>query len=778
MKHRFIYWMWGIYVSILVLCVGFIACVKMGWIGYMPQLDELQNPINRFASQIFSADGKLLGTWSRNENRVFVPYDSIAPCVFEALVATEDVRFFEHSGIDARALGRAVIKRGILGNKEAGGGSTITQQLAKQLYSESAKSTFHRLLQKPIEWVIAVELERHYTKQEILTLYLNYFDFLHNAVGIRTAAKVYFNKHPMDLTPSEAALLVGMCKNPSYYNPVRVPDRCVQRRNVVFEQMVKAGYLSEADAQSLEQTPLGLDFHPLDHKDGGATYLREYLRRIMMAKKPEKSDYRDWQMQQYYEDSCAWEEDPLYGWCNKNFKRDGTPYDIYTDGLKVYTTVDTRMQRHAENAMRKHMRYLQAAFDREGRSKPNYPYANSVGMDRIQRITQKAVRNSERYRVLKAAGASEAEIQQAFNTPVRMTVFTYDGDVDTTMSPLDSIKYYKSFLRSSLVSIEAKTGYVRAYVGGLDYRYFQYDMAFVGRRQVGSTMKPFVYALAMQNGWSPSDRVPCRRRTYDCGTFKWTPKGNGGGMQTLKWGLTTSNNWVTAELMSQIDDTGLALTDMLKDFGIRNGNIKPSMVLCLGACELTVGEMASAYTAFANKGLHCAPILVTRIEDATGKVYEIKPRMNSVITEESSYAMIDMMESVINNGTGRRLRSYVHGPVAGKTGTTNENSDGWFVAYTPRLVTACWVGGEDRDIRFNSTAYGQGAAAALPIWGLYMKSIYEDPSMDYDPRQPFERPEGYMETLNAYHDAPVYSHGHSTGGQGDANAATEEALFE
>ena len=561
--------MWSVFVLLVLLVAGGFYCIREGWIGYMPPLDELQSPISKYASQIITSDGKVIGTWSRNENRVFVDYDSISPYVFQALVATEDVRFYEHSGIDVRALGRAIVKRGLLRHHEAGGGSTITQQLAKQLYSSTTESTTRRLMQKPIEWVIAVELERHYTKEEILTLYLNYFDFLHNAVGIKTAAQVYFNKQPRDLTITEAATLIGMCKNPSYFNPVREPERCRERRNVVLHQMLKAGYITDAEYAEHCEKPLALNFHRVDHKDGQAAYLREYLRRIMMAKEPNKADYRAWQQQQYYADSLAWAKDPLYGWCNKNFKKDGTPYDIYVDGLKVYTTIDSRMQRYAEEAVRGHVGlYLQKQFEKERASSPNFPYASSLSSADVKRSLQRAMQQTDRYRLMKQAGASDEEIQKAFNTPVQMTIFTYQGEKDVQMTPMDSIRYYKSFLRSGLVSIDPSNGYVKAYVGGLDYTHFQYDMAMVGRRQVGSTMKPFVYTMAMEDGYTPNSTILNVQRTYG----GWTPRNSSrsryGEAVTLKWGLSQSNNWITAELMYQIDPYGTRLVDYLHEFGV------------------------------------------------------------------------------------------------------------------------------------------------------------------------------------------------------------------
>lgn len=749
MRRKFIRILWSTFGGIIGIAFLGILFVEWGWIGNMPDFDELQNPISKYASQVFSADGALMGTWSRSENRVFVAQEEISEHVFHALVATEDARFYDHCGIDGRALGRAIVKRGMLGQKNAGGGSTITQQLAKQLYSTTASSSIQRLLQKPIEWVIAVELERHYTKDEIITLYLNYFDFLHNAVGIKTAAKVYFGKSPKKLTVPEAALLIGMCKNPSYYNPVREGDRCLQRRNVVLQQMAKYGYLTAAEAEQYSRQPLGLHYHRVDHKEGTCTYLREYLRRILMAERPDRSTYASWQEQQYYADSLAWETDPLYGWCNKNTKHDGSHYDIYTDGLKIYTTIDTAMQRYAEQAVYAHVaKYLQPAFEREKAGSATFPYSKNLSSSEVKQILDRAMRQSERYRQLKAAGASEEEIRHNFATKTPMSVFTYRGEVDTLMSPMDSIRYYKKFLRAGMMSLDPATGAVKAYVGGLNYQYFQYDMCMVGRRQVGSTMKPFVYALAMQDGMTPDDRAYCGPRTYTVAGQAWSPRNTSharqGSMVPLRWGLAQSNNWVTADLMNTIDATGVRLVELLHNFGVANPSIYPSIALCLGSCDITVAEMASAYTAFVNRGIRCAPLLVSRIEDADGRILaEFTTRTNEVLSEESAYYMIDMMRGVIDHGTGSRMRS-MYGftaPIAGKTGTSNNHSDAWFVGYVPRLVTACWVGGEDRDIHFNSMAYGQGSAAALPIWAYYMTKVYRDPRHLYNQEEEFDIPE-------------------------------------
>ena len=750
MRKLFVYFLWTLlFVTVISCAVAFYAIDK-GWIGYMPPIEDLQNPINRYATQIYSADGKIIGTWNYNrENRVLVDYTKLSPWLVKALVATEDARFYQHSGIDFYALGRAIIKRGLLGQKSAGGGSTITQQLAKQLYSEHAKSTLERVLQKPIEWVIAVNLERNYTKDEIITMYLNYFDFLHNAVGIKTASNVYFSKEPKDLSVTEAATLVGLCKNPSYYNPVRNPERGKERRNVVLAQMRKAKFLTDAEYEKYSAEPIALKFHVADHKEGLAVYLREFLRRYLTAKKPERALYPSWNMVKFYNDSINWETDPLFGWCNKNKKRNGENYSIYTDGLKVYTTIDSKMQAYAEQAAYQHVaKYLQPAFLKENQKKANAPYSSNLSKEQVRQILNRNIRQSERYRALRENGASEEEVQQSFRTPVRMSVFTYHGSVDTTMTPLDSIKYYKSFLRTGFVSVCPQNGHVKAYVGGLNYEYFAYDMVMDGRRQVGSTIKPYLYSLAMENGFSPCDVAPNVQQTYMVAGKPWTPRNGSkaryGEMVTLKWGLQQSNNWISAYLMSRLNPQ--AFVDLLREYGIRNPEIHPSMSLCLGPCDISVGEMASAYTAFVNHGIRAALMFVTKIEDGDGNVIaQFQPRMNEVISEESANKMLYMLKSVVDGGTASRLRRIYNlkGEIGGKTGTTNNNSDAWFMGITPTLVNACWVGGDDRDIHFDTMTMGQGAAMALPIFGLYMQKIYADQQLGYNENAFFDVPEGY-----------------------------------
>ena len=741
-----------IFLAVIVLAIVIVfVSISKGWIGYMPPVEELENPSYKFATEIFSEDEKVLGTWSYSkENRVYTAYKDLSPSIINALIATEDVRFVEHSGIDAKALFRAFVKRGLMFQKNAGGGSTLSQQLAKQLFTENvARNTLQRLFQKPIEWVIAVKLERYYTKEEILSMYLNKFDFLNNAVGIKTAAYTYFGCEPKDLKIEEAATLVGMCKNPSLYNPVRFNERSRGRRNVVLEQMRKAGYITDAECDSLQALPLKLTYNRVDHKEGLATYFREYLRGVMTAPKPVRSDYRGWQMQKFYEDSIAWETIPLYGWCAKNKKKDGTNYNIYTDGLKIYTTINSRMQQYAEDAVKEHLGdYLQPIFFKEKEGSKNAPYARSLPEKRVEELLTKAMKQTERYRLMKEAGASEQQIRKAFDTPEEMTVFSWKGDKDTIMTPMDSIRYYKSFLRTGFMSMDPANGHVKAYVGGPNYVYFQYDMAMVGRRQVGSTIKPYLYTLAMENGFSPCDQARHVEQTLiDENGTPWTPRNANdkryGEMVTLKWGLANSDNWISAYLMGKLNPYDLVR--LIHSFGVRNKAIDPVVSLCLGPCEISVGEMVSAYTAFANKGIRVAPLFVTRIEDSDGNVIStFAPQMEEVISASSTYKMLVMLRAVINEGTGGRVRRYgITADMGGKTGTTNDNSDAWFMGFTPSLVSGCWVGGDERDIHFGRMTYGQGAAAALPIWAMYMKKVYDDPTLGYDQQERFKLPEGF-----------------------------------
>ncbi|MCQ2111282.1 MAG: transglycosylase domain-containing protein [Bacteroidaceae bacterium] len=758
--------LWALFALGILSVAGVFFAIAHGWVGNMPSVEELENPIDKFATQIISSDGVLLGTYSNSrDNRVWVDYDELSPYLVKALVATEDVRFLNHSGIDMKALSRAVVKRLILQQKSAGGGSTLTQQLAKLLYTEHvARNTIQRALQKPIEWVIAVRIERYYTKEEILTMYLNKYDFCNNAIGIYTASNTYFGKEPIDLNAQEAAMLVGMCKNSSLYNPLRRPERTRERRNVVLSQMNKAGFLAHAEMDSLQQTDIVLDYHRVDHKMGLATYFREYLRLRMTKSKPEKKNYRGWQMQQFYEDSLDWANDPLYGWCNKNRNSRGDNYNLYSDGLKVYVTIDSRMQQYAEDAVDEHLRnYLQPTFFRVKGNKAPAPFSRNLSSADLEKIMNKAMEDTDRYKSLVKAGKSKEEIKEIFNTPREMTIFSYSGDIDTVMSPMDSLRYLKYFLRTGFMAMEPSTGYVKAYVGGPDYRQFQYDMVTTGRRQVGSTIKPYLYSLAMESGFSPCDQAVNETQTILTeGGQIWRPKDDGkemiGQLVSIKWGLSRSNNNITAYLMSKLSP--YEFKNILHEYGLRNQAIEPVPSLCLGTCDVSVAEMVSAYTAFPNKGIRTQPLYVTRIEDADGNTLStFTAHSNEVISAESSYKMIDMMRAVINEGTGMRVHNYTRVDCGGKTGTTDNHSDAWFIGYTPELVAGCWVGGEDRDIHFDSMEFGQGSRMALPIWGLFMQKVYKNAStLGYSADARFDIPEGFDPCAGNARQADATSH--------------------
>lgn len=758
-KKKFFIWFWTLFFAGFLCIFGIFYSISKGWIGYMPPLEELQNPNYKYATEIYSSDMQVLGSFfSNKENRVNANYDELPNNIVKALIATEDVRFESHSGIDSWALIRVFFKRVILGQKSAGGGSTITQQLAKQLYSPPADNIFYRLIQKPVEWVIAVRLERLYTKQEIITMYLNKFDFLNNAIGIKTASQVYFGVAPKDLKTEESATLVGMLKNPSYFNPLRRNERTRERRDVVLSQMEKADFLTESECDSLQKLPLTLDFHRVDHKLGLAPYFREYLRIALTAKKPDRKNYASWQLKKYgkfYMDSLAWEKDPLYGFCEKNPKADGSLYNIYTDGLKIYTTIDSRMQRYAEESVREHFSELQTAFFKEKKNHRQAPFSYDISKKEVETIIQNAIRQSERYRLLKKRNASQKEIDAEFNTPVEMTVFSWDGPIDTVMSPKDSILYNKHFLRCGFMSINPKNGHVKAYVGGIDFSHFQYDMVNVGRRQVGSTIKPYLYTLAMNEGFWPCDKTINQEVTlYDANGNPYTPRNDSkqrlGEEVTLKWGLTNSNNWTSAYLMSLF--TPEKLVTLMRSFGIK-GQIDPVVSLCTGPCEVTLGEMVDAYTVFPNKGIRTSPIYVTKIEDSNRNVIAtFVPETQEVIDETTSFKMLDMLSSVVDEGTGVRIR-YKYGlkmPAGGKTGTTQNNSDGWFIGFTPSLVSGVWAGFEDRSVHFDNIAIGQGANMALPIWALYMKKVLEDPSLGYSAEETFDIPSYFNPNAGCY----------------------------
>ena len=738
---------------VLVGSIGvfvFFWLISAGKLGFMPTFEELENPNNRFASEVYFADGPIMNRYFEKENRKYIEYREIPQSVIDALIATEDVRFYDHSGVDVRGLFR--VAKGLLtANTSAGGGSTISQQLAKMLFPrESDLNVFELAIRKFREWVIAVRLEKSYTKEEILTMYLNKYDFLNLAVGISSAADIYFQVPLDSLKVEQAAMLIGMAKNSSYYNPVRRPELTLNRRNVVLSQMYKYDKITREECDSLKKLPLGLNFKRVDHKEGLATYFREYLRLFMTANKPDRKRYRD--LSQFRLDSVAWETNPLYGWCKKNVKVDGSHYDLYSDGLKIYTTLDSRMQKYAEEAVREHLSQdLQPLFDKEKVKKHRPPFSNDMTPTEIEEVLDRSIRQSERYRVLSKQGMSFKEIRKTFDQPLKMQVFTWNGIRDTVMTPLDSIKHYKSFFRSGFMVMQPQTGYIKAYVGGPDYRYFMYDMVSAGKRQVGSTIKPILYTLAMQEGLGPCDKVPNIPQTFILPTGEpWSARGGTkrqGEMVTLRWGLANSENNISAWVLKQF--TPEAVAQMAHKMGITSF-IDPVPSVFLGTAEITVKEMVAAYSIFANKGVYNSPLPVYRIEDKYGNVLqEFRPESREVITENTAYLMCNLLEGVVTGGTGVRLRyKYkLMNPMGGKTGTTQKHADGWFMGVTPDLVGGVWVGAEDRSIHFQNLANGQGASMALPIWAKFLLKAYADPRLKMSDR-PFDRPAGINKRLD------------------------------
>ncbi len=749
--RKFLIVFWSVVVAGILGTVFFFWLISTGRLGFMPTFEELENPNNRFASEVYFADGVLMNRYFEKENRRYAEYKDIPKSVIDALIATEDVRFYDHSGVDVRGLFRVV--KGILtGNtSSAGGGSTISQQLAKMLFPRQADlSVTDLVVRKFREWVIAVKLEKSYTKEEILTMYLNKYDFLNLAVGISSAADIYFQVPLDSLKVEQAAMLVGMAKNSSYYNPVRRPELTRERRNVVLYQMYKYDKITEAEYDSLVMLPLGLNFKRVDHKEGLATYFREFLRLYMTAGEPVRSQYRS--RSQFRLDSIAWVTDPLYGWCKKNTKIDGTPYDLYTDGLKIHVTLDSRMQEYAEEAVREHLsQELQPLFDQEKLEKDNPPFSNDITVEEIDDILTRSIVQSERYRKLKKAGLEPAEIRKTFYEPVNMQVFTWNGLRDTLMTPLDSIKHYKAFFRSGFMVMDPKNGHIKAYVGGPDYRYFMYDMVSNGKRQVGSTIKPILYTLAMQEGLGPCDKVPNIPQTFILADGKpWAARGGTkrqGEMVTLRWGLANSENNISGWVLKQF--TPQAVAEMARKMGITSF-IDPVPSIFLGTAEITVKEMVAAYAIYANKGVYNTPLPVTRIEDKYGNVLEsFRSESREVITENTAYLMCNLLEGVVTQGTGVRLRYryQLMNPMGGKTGTTQQHSDGWFMGITPELVGGVWVGAEDRSIHFQNIANGQGANMALPIWAKFLQKAYADPCLRLK-QGDFEMPYGIRKRLN------------------------------
>lgn len=758
-KHnKYLKIFWIIILSPIALGLFIIILTTFGWLGFMPTIEDLQNPSRDLASEVISEDGRTLGTFYLNENRNPVEYKDLSPFLVQALIAREDHRFNKHSGIDGVALFRVAFRTVLMRNTGQGGGSTLTQQLAKNLfprdtaeYKFSVTRNIVVALQKFKEWVIAAKLERNYTKEEILTMYLNTVPFSGDAFGIKAASRAFFNKSPDSLKIEEASVLIGLLQAPSKFNPVRNPERSQLRRNSVLQKMYEHGYISEQQYDSLINIPVKVSYNPQGHNSGKGTYFREKLRYVMTRNKPEKGNYGSYQS--FYEDSLEWETNPLYGWCNKNKKPDGTPYNLYTDGLRIYSTINYKMQGYAEEAVKEHLKgSLQPQFYKEKKGKKKAPFSNDLTDADIENVMKSAMRRTPRYRALKLDGLTETEIMKNFQTKTDMTVFSWRGDIDTTMTPWDSIRYYKAILRASFMAMDPHTGYIKAWVGGPDSKYFSYDGVKTQKRQVGSTIKPFVYTLAMQMGFKPCDKVLNVPVTFRDNDTTWTPKNSAptkydGKIVTLKWGLANSVNNISAYLIQQLKPE--LVVDIIKKMGVKS-HIDAVPSIFLGTSDITLYEMVGAYSSFANKGVYTEPIMVTRIEDKNGNIIStFQPQKVEAISENTAYLMLNLMEGVVQGGTATRLR-YKYNllmDMAGKTGTSQNHSDGWFMGITPDLVAGTWVGGEDRAVHFEYLGEGQAASTALPIYGLFMQKIYADKAINLT-QGPFEKPENFYIDLN------------------------------
>jgi len=728
-KKKIVKWFWILLVAPVVLLVTLLILV---WaLADIPSIEQLENPDTKLATQVIAEEGEILTTY-HIENRTFVSYEELAPSLVQAAVATEDKRFYQHSGVDLESLGRVLFKTLLSRDSSQGGGSTITQQLAKTLYPRGEHVGKVKMVWiKLKEWITAVKLERNYTKEEIVDMYLNAIFFGSNSYGISSAANQFFGKKPSELLTEESAVLVGMVNKPTRYNPAINPENALKRRNLVLDRMCGMKYISREECDSLQALPIVLTTRKGDRTTGVGPYFRDMLRRIMSAQKPKRSSY--YFQEDYVVDSLLWADDPVYGWLNKNSKSDGTPYDLDRDGLRIYTTINLKMQKYAEEAIVEHLsKDLQPAFRNELKYRRNPPFMADTDKAVIEKNMQQARRWSDRYRLMKAAGCSEKEIEDSFKEPVRMRVFTWEapGYRDTVLTPNDSILYYKSFFRAAFMAIEPGTGHIKAYVGGPDYRYFKYDNVRQGKRQVGSTIKPFLYTQAMESGMTPCDpvlnspvviAVPTEEET-------WSPQDThaDGTMVDLTWGLAHSSNSVSAHLMKQLGAP--SMVSMMRKMGI-GGFIDPVVSLCVGSADLSVYDMVTAYNTYPSGGIYTTPIFVTRIEDSDGNVLgQFSDRKREAVSRRATGEMISMMQAVVDSGTGVRLRlKYgLKGEIAGKTGTTNDNSDGWFIGYTPNITAGVWVGAEDRYVHFANTNLGQGANMALPIWGIWMKKVLAD----------------------------------------------------
>lgn len=744
-------WFWIILCAPVALILLLLLLTRLWAFGKLPTFEELENPKSNLATEIYSDDGEMIGSFFI-QNRSYVDYNELSPALVAALISTEDMRFYSHSGIDFISLARVAVKTLALGNRRQGGGSTITQQLAKNLYprdtavynnpiSKGSKLVISKLK----EWITAVMLEYNYTKEEIITMYLNTVPYGSNAYGIKSAARTFFNKLPSELNVQEAAMLVGVVNAPTRYSPRSNPDRALARRNTVISRMREKGYLTRAQRDSIQALPIELDFRPISHNAGTGTYFREMLRMVMTSGKPSRESFGpgaagDWDYRQAVE---QWESNPLYSWCDKNVKANGQPYDLYRDGLKIYTTVNATMQRYAEQAVWEQMgETVQPMMDRVTKARGSV--FSDISKDEREAIMRRAKKNSDRYRQMKRAGATDAEIDKAFATPVPMRVFSYKGDRDTVMSPDDSLMYYKKFLRASFMAVDPSNGYVKAYVGGTSYRYFKYDMAKQGRRQVGSTIKPFVYTFAIEQlDLTPCTQVPNLPVTIETDNEPWSPREASkvvydGEWKPLRWGLANSRNNYSAWIMKQARQPQ-AVADFIHKFGIRS-YIDPVYALCLGTSDFSLFELVGAYGTFANRGVHVDPIFVTRIEDRHGNVLaNFTSPSQDAISEQSAYTMLGMLKRVVNAGTAGRIRALgLKADMGGKTGTSQKNSDAWFVGVTPKLVAGAWVGGEDRSIHLSSG--GEGSRIALPIFANFMKKVYGDSKLGITEKDQFPIP--------------------------------------
>jgi penicillin-binding protein 1A len=754
-----IIWFWVIISLPVVFVLTLFILISANRLGPIPSFEEVENPASNLAAEVYSEDNVLLGKfYLQSQNRTWTEYEDISPYVVDALIATEDIRFYRHSGIDFRGLARVLVKTILLG-KETGGGSTITQQLAKNLFLPRDLSNDPAIVRgarltvtKFKEWQTAVKLERSYTKEEIITMYLNVFDFIYNAVGINSAARIYFNTTPDSLNVEQSAMLVGMLKNSVAYNPLRSEETAFRRRNVVISQMERYGYLPREVADSVRKLPLVLDLREDSHNTGPATYFREYIRSTMIKYEPERNMF--YSDDQYNDAMWRWQNDPLYGWCRKNTKPDGSNYNLYRDGLRIYTTLNSKMQTYAEEAVVEHLsQNLQPVFNKRAKSYRNPPYSNDLNTAQVKQLIDRSVRQSDRYQSMRRAGIPEDSITLAFNTPIPVKLFSWEGERDTIMTPLDSIKYYKFFVRSSFMAIDPHTGHVRAYVGGPDFRYFKYDAVTQQKKQIGSTIKPFLYTLAMQDGYSPCYEVENIARSFEVNDTVWIPRSSGpveyhGKMVTLKWGLAQSENYISAWLMKQFSPQ--TVVDLMHRMGIRSF-IDPVYSIFLGTSDLSLEEMVGAYGTFTNKGVYTRPLYVTRIEDRNGNVIStFTPYIDEVISEDDAYLMTSLLQGVVNTGTGLRLRGtyQLTNQMGGKTGTTQNHSNGWYMGVTPDLVAGVWTGWEDQAIHFEDLSLGQGSNMALPVFGLFLQKLLADSVFTSVAQSQFEAPSGFNVELD------------------------------